>query len=86
MIPLGSDSNTNKLYQGIVKELSRLFGHSPNQASALFQEFYQDHSEYDEDWYFHESDWGVAVRIQYEKVLGKDTTQLDFLYWRKDYD
>jgi len=84
--PLSDDEYVNRLYGDIRAELVSIFSHSPAYASDLLANFYTKHPESDEDFYFHQGPFNMALRIHYDQVLGGDSSSSDFVSWRKNYD
>ncbi len=48
--------------------------------------FYTNHPECDEDFYFHQGPFNMALRIHYAQVVGGDVSSVDFVNWRKIYN
>jgi hypothetical protein len=84
--PLSSDEYVNKLYDDIRSELTVIFSYSPARASEILADFYTNHPECDEDFYFHQGSFNMALRIHYVQALGGDVSSADFVSWRKNYD
>lgn len=83
--PISTDEYVNKLYDDIRSELMGIFSYSPARASEVFADFYTKHPECDEDFYFHQGPFNMALRIHYELALGRDVSSVDFIKWRKSY-
>lgn len=75
----------NKLYDEIIAELSILFGHSQTDAAELFERYREKYPQLDEDYYRHEGPFPAALRIHYDLVLGGNTSEIEFLEWRKQF-
>ena len=84
--PVSEDEYVNRLYDQIRAELVEIFGHSTENAHALLATYYEKYPDYDEDIYFHQGPFNMALRIQYDQVLGKDTSDHEYIEWRKAYD
>ncbi|WP_144034317.1 hypothetical protein [Sphingomonas sp. IBVSS2] len=84
--PLSDDEYVNRLYDDIREELVGIFSHSPARASEILASFYTKHPECDEDFYFHQGPFNMALRVHYEQVLGGEASSADFVAWRKNYD
>lgn len=84
--PISEDQYVNRLYDQIRDELAKIFGHSERHAYSLLASYYGKHPEYDEDFYFHQGEFNMALRVHYDQVLGRDTSAPEFVQWRMGYD
>jgi len=93
---VSDDEDVNDLFRLAALELQVAFGHSPTDACALAKEYYTRFQDaqfckslglavHDDDSFFHESSYGIALKAHYYFVLKGSPDPYDFILWRTDY-
>ena len=86
-MPLTSDDPyTNRLYEKIREELSLVFEHDAEKSHDLLEIYNSNNPLLDEDFYWHQGPFNVALRVHYELVLGGDAAAIEFIEWRKQFN
>lgn len=91
-----SEADKKILFDGIVRELRKLFGLSATVASELLATYKARFSdvEYcqsigvpvqDDDFFFHQAPMGMALMVYYYLVVKGDPDPQEFLKWRTGY-
>ena len=86
--PTDDEPDVAGLYQEICEELGLFFGHPPEDAGRIMVQFMEKYPWHDDDYYFHESPAGAAMRMHYDIVLGlpdQASNSINFLEWRKQF-
>lgn len=90
---LSEDEDVDSFFDNVIAELKSNFGVCEKSASELARKYYLCFRDpvfcknigipvQDDDFFFHESAGGVALRIYYYLVLKKDPNPHAFIRWR----
>lgn len=93
---VSTDEDVNDLFRLVATELQTAFGHSSADAEALAKEYYTRFTDagycesigvpvQDDDFFFHESAEGIALRAQYYLVVKGPPDPFAFVQWRVNH-
>jgi hypothetical protein len=93
---LPTDEDTNRFFDMVVTRLIQDFGYTSEEASSMVHSYYRSFRDeaycktinvpvQDDDYFFHESETGMALRIHYYLGLKADPDPRSFLKWRNEY-
>ena len=93
---LSADVPMNQLFDCVVADMQAYFGYTTQAAEALVREYYTRFRDpqycdsihipvQDDDFFFHESAGGMALRVHYYLGLKENPEPMKFIDWRTDY-
>lgn len=93
---LPTDEDTNVYFEHVVKVLCDIFKYSHGAAVALTREYYRLFTDkaycdsigipmQDDDFFFHEAAYGMALRIHYYLTLKQDPNPMKYIDFRTEY-
>lgn len=90
---LPTDAETNQLFEDVAAKLCSNFGYTAARAAELIRDYYAKFRDegycdqiniptQDDDFFFHEGVWGMAMRVHYYIGLNENPNPIAFIEWR----